>query len=194
MPLKKLHSLPPADSAIVSAIDDEYAGMDEKETIEFLKREVLRLRDSSSNYYATTMTCNKSFAAGLGHIPQHGTAASQVKEQLVELHQLDTRPRLNTSSYVNVVFEEEEKDIAIQGLSINLADGSVYPASVTLHDKVVNSIARLWNCPEDEQPADFGNFAGAGTVGSTEACLLSLLAQKFRWRKWYAKKTWIVCG
>ena len=30
--------------------------------------------------------------------------------------------------------------------------------------------------------------AGAGTVGSTEACLLAGLALKFRWRGWYAKK------
>ena len=72
------------------------------------------------------------------------------------------------------------QDIAIQGLSINLADGSVYPASINLHDRVVDSIAKLWNCPADEQAEDMEHFSGAGTVGSTEACLLALLAQKFR--------------
>ena len=36
--------------------------------------------------------------------------------------------------------------------------------------------------------AAHGNFAGACTVGSTEACLLAGLALKFRWRAWYAKK------
>eukprot|EP00536_Pseudo-nitzschia_multiseries_P016492 jgi/Psemu1/263672/estExt_Genewise1Plus.C_11290003 len=142
----------------------------------------------SSNYYATTLTCNKSFIDGYGHIPEHGTAAAQCKEQLVQIHELDNRPRLNTSSYVNVVFEEEEKDIAIQGLSINLADGAVYPASVDLHDRVVDSIAKLWNCPIEEQGDNFKHFAGSGTVGSTEACLLALLAHKFRWRKWYSER------
>jgi len=65
-------------------------------------------------------------------------------------------------------------------LSINLADGSVYPASVDLHDRVVDSIAKLWNCPVEEQGDNFQHFAGSGTVGSTEACLLALLAHKFR--------------
>uniref|UniRef100_A0A7S4EH22 glutamate decarboxylase n=2 Tax=Pseudo-nitzschia australis TaxID=44445 RepID=A0A7S4EH22_9STRA len=185
---KKLHPLHSANSLIQARLEEEYAGMDEKETIEFLKREVLRLRDISSNYYATSLTCNKSFIDGYDHIPKHGTAAAQCKELLVQIRELDNRPRLNTSSYVNVVFEEEEKDIAIQGLSINLADGSVYPASVDLHDRVVDAIATLWNCPREEQGADFKHFAGSGTVGSTEACLLALLAQKFRWRKWYAER------
>ena len=72
------------------------------------------------------------------------------------------------------------QDIAIQGLSINLADGAVYPASVDLHDRVVDAIATLWNCPREEQGTDFKHFAGSGTVGSTEACLLALLAHKFR--------------
>jgi len=172
-----------------SSIRTEYDGLDKDETIERLKREVLRLRDSQSNYYATNLTCNKNFVDGHGHIPEHGTGAAQCKEQLVQIHELDNRPRLNTSSYVNVVFEEEEKDVAIQGLSINIADGSVYPASVQLHDNVVDSIAHLWNCPKPEtQGEESEHFAGAGTVGSTEACLLGLLAQKFRWRKWYAER------
>jgi glutamate/tyrosine decarboxylase-like PLP-dependent enzyme len=56
--------------------------------------------------------------------------------------------------------------VAIQGLSINIADGSVYPASVKLHDNVVDSIAHLWNCPKPEtQGEESEHFAGAGTVG-----------------------------
>ena len=65
-------------------------------------------------------------------------------------------------------------------MSVNIADGSVYPSSIELHDKVVDSIAKLWNCPQDEQTYDEKHFAGAGTVGSSEACLLALLAHKFR--------------
>ena len=109
MSFKKIHPLPEAGSVITAHLEEEYAGLNSEETIAFLKREVLRLRDSSSNFYATTMTCNKSFADGYGHIPTHGTGAAQCKEQLVQIHELDNRPRLNTSSYVNVVFEPEEK-------------------------------------------------------------------------------------
>jgi len=83
------------------------------------------------------------------------------------------------------VSEPEEEATALLGLKVNLADGSVYPASVRLHDTVVNMIAQLWNCPA---PEDGSNFSGTGTVGSTEACLLAGLALKFRWRKWYQKK------
>jgi glutamate decarboxylase len=175
---------------IEDILADTYNGMDDKETIEHLKTEVIRLRDGNSNYYATNLVCNKSFTGGYGHIPVHGVSAAQAKEQLVQIHELDNRPRLNTSSYVNVVFEKEEEDVAIQGLSINIADGSVYPASVELHDNVVDAIAKLWNCPEHVSPEGekLEHFAGAGTVGSTEACLLALLAHKMRWRDWYKER------
>ena len=49
-------------------------------------------------------------------------------------------------------------------------------------------LARLWHCPEPSDFAETQTFAGAGTVGSTEACLLAGLALKFRWRHQYAKK------
>ena len=106
---KKRHPLPAADSVIACHLEEEYAGLNSEETIDYLKREVLRLRDEGCNYYATTMMCNKSFADGYGHIPIHGTSAAHCKEQLVQVHELDNRPRLNTSSYVNVVFEQEEE-------------------------------------------------------------------------------------
>jgi glutamate decarboxylase len=177
-----------AASVIKTQLETEYKGLNQEETIEYLKSEVLRLRDSSSQYYATNLPCNLSFADGKGQIPEHGSNAVHCREKLVQITELDNRPRLNTSSYVNVVFEDEEKDVAIRGLKINLADGSVYPSSVKLHDQVVDAIARLWNCPEDDQIEDFQHYAGSGTVGSTEACLLALLAHKHRWRDWYAER------
>lgn len=152
----------------------------------------------------------------------NGLPAAFVKERIKQSHELDNRPRLNTSSYVNVVHEPEEADICLMGATVNLADGSVYPASVRMHDTVVNMIAKLWHCPRylndndnevDEESdlieeensteagytttgsihihtteADHYNYSGAGTVGSTEACLLAGLALKFRWRKWHATK------
>ncbi|MBT7242222.1 MAG: hypothetical protein HN879_02245, partial [Flavobacteriaceae bacterium] len=57
-----------------------------------------------------------------------------------------------------------------------------------MHDSVVNMIANLWHCPKPVDFDEYGVFAGAGTVGSTEACLLAGLALKFRWRKWFAKR------
>ena len=85
-------------------------------------------------------------------------------------------------------FEKEENEIALMGLRVNLADQTVYPASYKMHDSVVNMIANLWHCPKPVDFDEYGVFAGAGTVGSTEACLLAGLALKFRWRKWFAKR------
>lgn len=111
--------------------------------------------------------------------------AKHVSTLIDDVHLCDFNPLLNTSSYVNVVSEPEERAVAALGAQINIADASVYPASIELHDRTVNMIANLWNAP---QPAADGNFSGAGTVGSTEGCLLAGLALKFRWREWYKKK------
>lgn len=46
-----------------------------------------------------------------------------------DYHLLDFSERLNTSSYVNVVFEPEEEKVALMGLKVNLADQTVYPES-----------------------------------------------------------------
>lgn len=155
--------------------------------IETLRAEIHALQDANSDYYAS----NDVVHADLLHncIPARGMPARHIKERITQHRELDNRPRLNTSSYVNVVQEPEEQEIALAGLSTNLADASVYPASVRLHDTVVNMIAQLWNCPSPDTASSSGaNFSGAGTVGSTEACLLAGIALKFRWRKWYQAK------
>jgi glutamate decarboxylase len=151
-----------------------------------LQTQLSCLTDSSTTWYATTRCQSVGINARVDNdMPQRGMAADHVKELIVQHAQLDFNPRLNTSSYVNVVSEPQERDIALLGLEINLADASVYPASVRLHDKVVNIIARLWHAPT---PTNGDDYCGAGTVGSTEACLLAGLALKFRWRKWYAAR------
>jgi glutamate decarboxylase len=107
---------------------------------------------------------------------------------IADVHELDFKVRLNTSSYVNVQFEDEEVDVVNMGMRVNLADQTVYPSSFKLHDSCVNMVANLWNCPKPDDFEEKGVHAGAQTVGSTEACLLAGLCLKFRWRKWYATK------
>lgn len=166
--------------------DNESAG-----SIAELRAEVLKLRHElasrQSTYYASPQA-----VAPMGHgrhsagIPTIGECAEFVSEIITQREQLDFKPRLNTSSYVNVVSEPEEEAIALLGLKVNIADQTVYPASFELHNDVLNMVARLWNCPEGPDFKKQGFHAGAGTVGSTEACLLAGLALKFRWRAWYA--------
>lgn len=121
-------------------------------------------------------------------IPALGTSSSNVKKIVQNNAILDFKPRLNTSSYVNVMFDESEQELAVEGLKVNLADQTVYPQSFKLHNSVINMLANLWHCPLDSHFDKYGVQPGAGTVGSTEACLLAGLALKARWRKWYAKK------
>lgn len=162
--------------------------------IEILKKEVESLRaqlqqalNSRSQDYYYSADAVQGWNT-IANIPEYGHAPATVETIIKNNHALDFDQKLNTSSYVNVSFEEEEEQIALMGLRVNLADQTVYPQSYKLHDHVVNMIARLWNCPEPDDMHEYGVYAGAGTVGSTEACLLAGLALKFRWREWLAQR------
>lgn len=165
--------------------------MNEKDQeIRALRAEIDKLRKRvalyDSPYYASvnhTISLNRGSHA----LPACGFPASHCTEFIKQAHELDFKPRLNTSSYVNVVTEPEEREMAILGLETNIADASVYPASIKIHNYVVDAICQLWNAPSPEETGEPG-YSGAGTVGSTEACLLAGLAHKFRWRKWYAAR------
>ena len=162
--------------------------------IDDLKREIASLRDelhrareqSDSSYYFSSEA--KQDLTRETHLPDTGLPAKTVKTLIENAHALDFDQKLNTSSYVNVSFEPEEEEVALMGLSVNLADQTVYPKSYAIHDSVVNMIADLWHCPRPDDFEEYGVYPGAGTVGSTEACLLAGLALKFRWRAWYKKR------
>ena len=94
-----------------------------------------------------------------------------------EYNLLDFKPQLNTSSYVNVVFEPEEVEVAGRGMAINIADQTIYPGSFKLHNDCLNMVAELWHCPKPASFDEYGCYPGAGTVGSTEACLLADVIQ-----------------
>jgi glutamate decarboxylase len=158
-----------------------------KQEVESLRAQLQQaLASNAQNYYFSSdaVQCWNQ----IEKIPEVGHPPATVKTIIGNNHALDFNQKLNTSSYVNVSFEEEEEQIALMGLRVNLADQTVYPQSYKLHDTVINLLARLWNCPEPVDLDDYGVFAGSGTVGSTEACLLAGLALKFRWRKWYARQ------
>lgn len=157
----------------------------EKENAE-LRKCLQRLNSSSQHYYSSADAVSKELDDGA--MPKHGNAASHCVRMLKDHHMLDSSESLNTSSYVNVFFEKEELEVANMGLKINLADQTVYPESFKVHNMTLNMVAKLWHCPKPEDFDDYGAYPGAGTVGSTEACLLGGLCLKFRWREWYAKK------
>lgn len=144
-----------------------------------------RERANDQQFYATSRSTQQHDTT---HMPEQGMPARHALQIISDAHLLDSREQLNTASYVNVVFEPEEEQVVKMGMRVNLADQTIYPNSFKLHNHLVSMLANLWHCP---QPADFEQtktFAGAGTVGSTEACLLAGLALKFRWRAWYKKR------
>ena len=156
-----------------------------QEELRVLKEQLQHFASLSNKSYYYSSDAVQDWGK-IKRIPENGHSSEMVKSIVENHHVLDFNQNLNTSSYVNVSFEKEEEEIALLGLRVNLADQTVYPKSYELHDTVVNMIARMWHCPEPD--SEDGQFAGAGTVGSTEACLLAGLALKFRWREWYAKK------
>jgi glutamate decarboxylase len=159
--------------------------------LEELKKQVAYLKsviDANSTGLSARESLSDVLEEHPNHIPEHSSEAASVKAVIEDNCLLDFQPQLNTSSYVNVDFEREEQEVALMGLKVNLADQTVYPQSYKMHDRLVNMIAHLWNCPKPDDYDEYGVYAGAGTVGSTEACLLAGLALKFRWRKWYAEK------
>ena len=170
--------------------------MSDIDAVKGLKAEVVRLRreleavSSQANYrssYYFSADAKRDWM-NLHTIPDRGLAPDVVKKVVMNAHNLDFNQVLNTSSYVNVDFEEEEEALALMGLRVNLADQTVYPRSYKMHDTTLNLIARLWNCPEPDDFATRGVYPGAATVGSTEGCLLAGLALKFAWRNWYAQR------
>ena len=160
---------------------------DLKQEVAALREELHRARQQADPSYYFSAEAEHDLADG-ARMPDAGLPAKTVKTLIENAHSLDFDQKLNTSSYVNVSFEPEEEDVALMGLKVNLADQTVYPKSYAIHDSVVNMIATLWNCPQPDDFEEYGVYAGAGTVGSTEACLLAGLALKFRWRAWYKKR------
>ena len=164
--------------------------------IEKLKKDLLKnnnkLKQKSDYLYAIPQ--NQKYVNSLNNclkkqiLQQQGKSAIHSKELIKDYYEQDFNPRLNTSSYVNVAFEPEEEEVALLGLKKNLADQTVYPKSFEMHNDILNIIGNLWNCPKSDDFKEYGHYSGAGTVGSTEACLLAGLALKFRWRKWYAAR------
>ncbi|HIF99571.1 MAG TPA: hypothetical protein EYQ54_21530 [Myxococcales bacterium] len=167
-----------------------------KAEIESLRKDLREVQKAHESKSSPTNQPSYYFSKGslkdpssIEGVPLQGMSAKAARARIEDCHAVDFNQRLNTSSYVNVEFEPEEEAIALMGLRINLADQTVYPQSYKLHDSVVNMIARLWHCPEPEDFSEYGVYAGAGTVGSTEACLLAGLALKFRWREWYRARS-----
>ena len=60
-------------------------------------------------------------------MPTDGMAARHVQATIVDQHELDFPEKLNTSSYVTVVEEPEEENVALVGLNAHGAGFNSHP-------------------------------------------------------------------
>ena len=119
--------------------------------VETLRAELDRMEKGGNRGLFTSPLVQHDWSAA-SEMPSEGLEPNAVKTLVEHTHSLDFNQELNTSSYVNVSFEEEEEAVALMGMRVNLADQTVYPHAYKMHDSVVNMLAHLWHCPK---PDDF---------------------------------------
>jgi glutamate decarboxylase len=110
-------------------------------------------------------------------IREKGMPADAAYQLMSDELNLDGNPALNLATFVTTWMEPEAQMLIAQNLHKNLIDRDEYPQTAEIENRVVNMLARLFNAARDKVAV------GAGTVGSSEAILLALLARKRAWQK-----------
>lgn len=103
--------------------------------------------------------------------------AEYVYQGIHEELNLDGNPLLNLASFVTTWMEPEADKLINENIGKNFIDLDEYPECGEIQDRVVNMLARLFNSPSGS------NSIGTGTIGSSEAIMLGLLAHKWTWKK-----------
>lgn len=110
-------------------------------------------------------------------MPEDGMPARAAYQLIHEELNLDGNPALNLASFVTTWMEPEADQVIMDSIGKNYVDNDEYPQTSKIQDRVVNMLARLFNAPHDCKSV------GTGTIGSSEAIMLGLLAHKWTWRK-----------
>lgn len=145
-------------------------------------------REPTVNVYRNGLP-DLPLAATISEIPEAGNAATVVYQQIQEELKLDGQPHLNVASFVTTWMEEEADQLAIESINKNLINAAEYPQTESIHQRVVQMIARLFhaNVPPQTAAAQTrageANLLGVTTVGSSEAAMMALLTHKWNWRK-----------
>lgn len=110
-------------------------------------------------------------------MPAESMPAKAAYQLIHEELNLDGNPALNLASFVTTWMEPEADQLIMDSMGKNYVDNDEYPQTSKIQDRVVNMLARLFNAPHDCKSV------GTGTIGSSEAIMLGLLAHKWTWRK-----------
>ncbi|WP_083914247.1 glutamate decarboxylase [Ilumatobacter nonamiensis] len=108
--------------------------------------------------------------------PEHGMEADTTYELLHTTLMLDGRETLNLASFVTTWMEPQAEKLIHDSLRKNHIDHEEYPAASLMEEACVHMLGDLFHAPD---PAE---VVGVGTIGSSEAIMLGLLAHKRSWR------------
>jgi glutamate decarboxylase len=140
------------------------------------KQDLSKMKKSEKEH--TTTYGSRYFAESIPkfEIPEEGMPAKAAYWLIREELNLDGNPRLNLASFVTTWMEPEANRLIADSISKNYVDNDEYPQTSKIQDRVVNMLARLFNAPQDCKSV------GSGTIGSSEAIMLGLLAHKWTWK------------
>jgi glutamate decarboxylase len=108
--------------------------------------------------------------------PEAGMDPDAAYELLHTGLMLDGRETLNLASFVTTWMEPQAEKLIHDSLRKNHIDHEEYPAASLMEEACVHMLGDLFNAPD---PA---GVVGVGTIGSSEAIMLGLLAHKRSWR------------
>ncbi|KAJ3292185.1 hypothetical protein HDU79_001693 [Rhizoclosmatium sp. JEL0117] len=130
-------------------------------------------------------------------MPEESMEPRIAKQMINDILSLDGNPTLNMASFVTTFMDEEAEELMMEGMRKNFIDLDEYEQTAELHNRCVAMIANLFHAPT---PPKNIPHPGTGTIGSSEAIMLCVLAMKWRWRKrrqeqgLLADKPNLVCG
>jgi glutamate decarboxylase len=110
-------------------------------------------------------------------MPKEGMPARAAYQLIHDEMNLDGNPALNLASFVTTWMEPEANQLIAETMDKNFVDNDEYPQTEVIQTRVINMLSRLFNSPDDCESI------GAGTIGSSEAIMLGLLAHKWTWKK-----------
>src|SRR6201996_131471 len=108
--------------------------------------------------------------------PPQGTSPRDAFQLVSDELMLDGNARQNLAPFCQTWEGPEVMGLMALSVNKNMIDRDEYPQTAEIERRCVHMMADLWNAPEA------ANTVGTSTIGSSEACMLAVMAAKWRWR------------
>jgi glutamate decarboxylase len=143
----------------------------EKPVIDAIDNLRLNVDDAPDDEFSTTVYGSRYAAEQL---PKHEMPTNEMPKEVAyrmikDDLSLDGNPMMNLASFVTTYMEDEAEKLMVEAFPKNFIDYEEYPASAEIQNRCVSMIARLFNCPIDDENQ---SAVGTSTVGSSEAIML----------------------